>query len=76
MKNYFLIALIAAGMLAANGVSAQDMGPKAEKKEYKMYKKEGKIGRKMWRDREGKAHRKKHKARKKAYKMEIKEERY
>lgn len=74
MKNYFIIALLFAGFLSADKLQAQDTGPKAGKKEYKMYKKESKIGRKMWRDKEGKAHRKKHKARKKAYKMEMKDE--
>ncbi len=77
MKNYFLIALLTLGLFATNTLTAQDIyGRKAEKKEWKMHKKESKIGQKMFRDRPGKAAKKKFKARKKAYKMEAKEDMY
>jgi hypothetical protein len=77
MKNLILIALLSFGLIAASGLSASAQeiyGPKAEKKEWKMHKKESKIGRKMWRDRQAGASRKRYKARKKSWKMEMKEE--
>ena len=75
MKNYIIIAMLSIVMFLTTGVSAQEIyGPRAEKKEWKMHKKESKIGRKMFRDRQRAAGRKKYKARKKSWKMEMKEE--
>ncbi len=74
MKNYLIIILLFLGLLAGNAISAQDFhGYRASKKNWKMHKKEGKIGRKMFRDRPRQAARKKYKATKKEYKREEKD---
>lgn len=77
MKNCIIIVLIAIALFISGTGIAQERyyrGPKSEKKEWKMHKKESKIGRKMFRDRPNSASRKKQKARKKAYKMMVKED--
>ncbi len=73
MKNYIIITLLSLGLLAGTTLSAQDYyGPRASKKDWKMHKKEGKIHKKMFNDRHGSATRKRQKARKKNFKMEMK----
>ena len=75
MKNYFAVILIAALFTTAD-LSAQQMyARKADKKEWKTYKKESKVGRKMFRDRPNAAARKSRKAHKKLWKMEYKDDR-
>lgn len=86
MKTHFLITFFALCLIGSVNSFAQErereyheakyVGPKTWKKESKMYKKESKIGRKMFHDRYRTAARKKHKSLKKAYKMEMKEDRY
>lgn len=77
MKNYILIILLVIGLISTTQLSAQEFwGNKAHKKEFKMYRKESKIGRKMFRDRPRSAHRKHHKAHKKYYKMMMKDDNY
>jgi hypothetical protein len=76
MKNLTLIVLLLIGSLVATSASAQCSHHcwKAEKKEYKMCKKSGKIHRKMFNDRVYAAARKHRKACKKHYKMHMKED--
>lgn len=76
MRNFIALIGLSTALLVSSGVSAQEHyyhGRKADKKEWKMHKKESKIAKKMFNDKPAKAHRKKEKARKKAYKMEMKE---
>ena len=63
------------GLFAASSLSAQEYrGPRSVKKDWKAHKKDAKISKKMFRDRSGAANRKRMKARKKYYKMEMKED--
>lgn len=77
MKNFIIIAALLGGVFTTTTLCAQDyVGPKAAKKDWKMHKKESKIGNKMFRDRPRQASRKMQKARKKHYKMDMKQEMY
>ena len=58
MRKYFIIALLFLGLFAVSTLSAQEYYPRAAKKDWKAEKKDHKIGKKMFHDREGAASRK------------------
>ena len=77
MKNFIFVTLFILGLIATTGSSAQMMyARKAYRKDWKMDKKDSKVGSKMFRDRPRAAARKRHHAYKKSWKRNDKEDRF